>query len=145
MLPIHANDLADEIEKANRSKLSPAHTLIHRDTNGEMLSRNEQKKVAALYKKLPEILRSWALELKTKVDINRSGIAEDKKEWPVLKQYAITGGLEECVFAKAGKYHQSPVYRLLTAAAKVLSIKIVPEGAFKMRLNRQKKALDASS
>lgn len=145
VLPQHATDLADEIEKANRSRLSPAHTLIHRDATGEMLRKSEQKKVAVLYKRLPEILRSWALELKTKVDINKSGLTEDKKEWPVLKQLTLTDSLEESVFAKAGKYHQSPMYRLLTAAAEVLNIKIVPERAFRIRLNRQKKSVHQHS
>jgi hypothetical protein len=144
-LPKHAINLADEIEKANRSKLSPAHTLIHRDAKGEMLSRKEQERVAVLYKELPKILRSWALELNTKVDIIRGGLAEEKKEWPVLKQYALTDGLEERVFAKSGKYHETPLYRLLSAAAGVMGIHVVTEGAFRVRLNRQRKALRRNS
>lgn len=145
VLPQHAADLADEIEKANKSKLSPAHTAIHRDANGEMLNKSEHAKVVLMYKKLPEILRSWALELKTKVDLNRSGMAEAKKEWPVLKKLAITEGLEESVFEKVGQYHEAPMYRLLSAAAGVIGIEIVAERAFRIRLNRQKKALHGHS
>lgn len=144
-LPQHAIDLAHEIEKANKSKLSPASNLIHYDVSGQILPKRELKKVTVLYKRLPEILRSWALELKTKVDINKSGLTEDKKEWPVLKQLTLTDSLEESVFAKAGKYYQSPLYRLLAAAAGVLNIRIVSERAFRVRLNRQKKALSRRS
>lgn len=137
VMPKHATDLAAEIERVNRSELSPAN-------DAALMARSRDKgnrKAKALYKELPELLRSFAQELRHNVKDTETRLSSQRAFAPWINKIGINMTLEERVFAKTQKYHQAPLYRLRKAVAELLGYDLITERAYRIRLNRQRKTM----
>jgi hypothetical protein len=143
-LPTRVFKLADAIEMANSTALSPLKSKSLRDIEGESLSRTEQQELLADFCELPEILRWWAGTVRHQVILiagSRGFYGREKKAMELFFAQELTDSIPEKIYSSSGSYHEIRLSRLLRKACEARGIVMIDERAFIVRLNRQKKTL----
>jgi hypothetical protein len=139
-LPKRVFELADEIEKANETKLSPL-PMAYQDEEGKSLSRSQQGELREEFVLLPDTLRWWAGTVERRVTNTKRWYEDQNRAFRGFEKLTDKDSLEERIFSATGKYHEMPLWRLISAANEVKGQGTITQRAFVIRLNRQKKEL----
>jgi len=133
--------LADQIERVNRTELSPARTIILRSKKGVELSFHDAKHLRSALRSLPDVLRFYGDELDRKVSINRHCFQEEEQDLSSIVDLTRQNSLYERIRLadSRGQYHSKRLYRLVTASRKLQGFPPIKLRAFEKWLNELKK------
>jgi hypothetical protein len=133
--------LADQVERVNRTDLSPAHCIILRDSRGGELNPRDTKRLVAVFRDLPEILRSYHRVLKRTVNIHATTWPAEERNWSSLTDTVKENSLYEAIRLADSRdqYNSNRLHRLVNAAREVQGLPPIELRAFVKWLNQLRK------
>jgi hypothetical protein len=132
--------LAEQMERLSETDFSPARTAILEDEKGERMHPADERYLLKAFRKMPDILRSYAHELGRKLNLSELYWPQRTKDLESLVAHARKTSLYEHIRAKTGQYHAFRLHRLVSASREVQGLRPVGQRALVVWLNRLKKS-----
>jgi hypothetical protein len=135
------NTAAQQIDKVNKTTLSPGNEVVVLDNSGFLLERHKEKSLLAEFGRLPEILRIYHKTLKRGVEEAADFWPKESERMRRLVEHARHNSLYERIRLTSPdhKYHANRLHRLVSAAREMLGLTPVTRRSFIVWLNKLKK------